>query len=187
MSCASEVRVAPMDVTWAGSSIGITQGDIEFPISEDAVDVTAHQFGTTVLTQIRTGRPLQEVTIVLLDTSPERLKQVFGPANFVGQASGATGAETVLGFGTSKDFTNVTNQAEKLVLHPRNLPENDRSEDWAAWLAYPVPTSITFSGENPTVAEVTFRLFPDCDKAPEFRQYVYGDHLNGNFAAIKTP
>ena len=77
MSCASEVRVTPMDVYWAGSSIGITQGDIEFPISEDSVDVQAHQFGTTVLTQIRTGRPLQVVTITLLETSPERLKQVF--------------------------------------------------------------------------------------------------------------
>lgn len=185
MACASEVRVTPMDVSWSGSSIGITQGDIEFPISEDQVDVTAHQFGTTVLTQIRTGRPLQEITITLLDTSPARLKQVFGPANYVGQASGATGSATVLGFGTSKDFLNVTAQAAKLVLHPRNKAANDRSEDWAAWKAYPVPTSITFSGENAATAEVTFRLFLDCDKAPEFGMYVYGDHLNGNFAAVK--
>lgn len=186
MSCATEVRVTPMDVTWSGSSIGITQGDIEFPISEDQVDVTAHQFGTTVLTQIRTGRPLQEITITLLDTSPTRLKQIFGPANYVGQASAATGVATVLGFGTSKDFLNVTAQAAKLVLHPRNKAASDRSEDWAAWKAYPVPTSITFSGESASTAEVTFRLFLDCTKAKEFGMYVYGDHLNGNFAAVKV-
>jgi hypothetical protein len=185
MSCADNVKVIPMEVSWSGSAIGLTDGDIEFTIEEQLVDVTAHSEGTNVLTAIRTGKSA-EISVTLKEVTPVRLKQMFGAAGFVGQASGASGTDTVLGFGNSKDFTQVTAQAAKLILHPANKVSSDRSEDIAAWKAYPVPGSITFSGENPATASVTFRIFPDCTKADQFRLFVYGDHLNGNFAGIDT-
>jgi hypothetical protein len=185
MSCADNVKVIPMEVSWSSSAIGLTDGDIEFTIEEQLVDITAHSEGTNILTAIRTGKSA-EVAITLKEVSPVRLKQIFGAAGFVGQASGASGSDTVLGMGNSKDFTQVTAQAAKLVLHPANKASNDRSEDIAAWKAYPVPGSITFSGENPALASVTFRIFPDCAKADAFRLFVYGDHLNGDFAATGT-
>ena len=185
MSCADNVKVIPMEVSWAGSSIGLTDGDIEYTIEEQVVDVTAHSEGTNVLTSIRTGK-MAEVAITLKEVTPTRLKQIFGAAGFVGQASGASGADTVLGMGNSKDFTQVTAQAQKLVLHPANKAATDRSEDVAAWKAYPLPGSITYSGENPALASVTFKIYPDCTKADAFRLFVIGDHLNGNFAATGT-
>lgn len=185
MTCATNVKVIPMEVSWSGSSIGLTDGDIEFTIEEQTVDVTAHSEGTNILTAIRTGKSA-EVAITLKEVTPTRLKQVFGAAGYVGQASGASGADTVLGFGNSKDFTQVTTQAAKLILHPANKAASDRSEDLAAWKAYPLPESITFSGENPATAQVTFKIYPDCAKADQFRLFVYGDHLNGNFAAIDS-
>lgn len=185
MSCADNVKVIPMEVSWSGSSIGLTDGDIEFTIEEQTVDVTAHSEGTNVLTAIRTGKSA-EVAITLKEVSAVRLKQIFGAAGYVGQASGASGTDTVLGFGNSKDFTQVTAQAAKLVLHPTQNAVANRAEDIAAWKAYPLPGSITFSGENPATASVTFKIYPDCTKADEFRLFVYGDHLNGDFSAIDT-
>jgi len=182
MSCAEDVKVIPIAVTWNGSSIGLTEGDFELTQEEQVVDITAHSEGTNVLTSIRTGKSA-EISLTLKEVSPTRIKQMFGPAGFVGQASGASGSDTVLGIGNSKDFTQVTAQAAKLVLHPVTKAANDRSEDWAAWKAYPMPGSITFSGENNATMEVTFKIYPDCAKADPFRLYVYGDHLNGDFSA----
>ncbi len=181
MGTISAIKVKPMEITWGGSAMGFTDGDIEFTTEEQVVDVTAHQEGTNVLTSIRTGKSA-ELSLTIKETSVEMTQFLFGQAGYVGSASGGAGA--VVGWGRSKDFTQVTVEAQKLVLHPLGNAAANKAEDICAWKAYPVLESAAFSGENPATITLTFKIYPDTTKADQFRLFVIGDHSSGNFATV---
>jgi len=181
MGTVANIEVKPYNVTWSGSALGFTDGDLELSFSEDLVDVTAHSEGTNILSAIRTGKNF-EVEIVLKETNTANLKLMLGAAGTLDNASGATGE--VIGWGSAKDFTQVLAQAGKLVFHPVTAAANDYNRDVAFWKAYPVPGSLVFSGENPNTYSVTFRCFPDSTKATAFRIGIIGNHVTGNFASV---
>lgn len=182
MATVTNINVKPMQVEWAGSALGFTDGDLEFTTEEQLVDITAHEEGTNVLTAIRTGK-MAEISVVLKETNTALVQYIFQQGGALATASGA--ASAVIGWGSNKDFTQVTAQAGKLVLHPKTLAASNKSQDIAAWKAYPVPGSLSFSGENPALINVTFRIFPDLTKADEFRLFVIGDHTDGDFTATE--
>lgn len=158
----------------SAASIGFTDGDIEISQPEDLVDVPAHEVGTNVLTQIRTGKQVQ-VTINFKETSKAQLTKLLrkaGGASFT--PTGASGTE-LTGIGTYKDFTQTLTQADKLVLHPVKLSSSDNSRDWTFHLAYPILDSITFSGENVLTIPVTFKCYPKTTLNDRVEYYAYGD------------
>lgn len=181
MGTVTNIKVQPMVVTWGGSALGFIDGDLDFTVEEQVVDVTAHEEGTNVLTAIRTGKSAT-IAMTLKETNTSLVQYIFGQGGTVDNASGATG--NVLGWGSAKDFTQVTTQANKLVLHPKVNAANNRAEDIAAWKAYPMPESFLFSGENPSTISVSFMIYPDLTKATAFRLFVIGDHATGNFASV---
>jgi hypothetical protein len=168
MGTVTNIKVQPMDVTWAGSAMGFLDGDVEVTVEEQTVDVTAHQEGTNVLSSIRTGKSL-ELALTLKETPSAMVQALFTEG---GAASGTSAA----GWGSSKDFTHVLSQAGKLVLHPVVNASNNYNEDICAWKAYPMIESFTFSGENPSTIKLTFKVFPDTTRAAGFRLFVVGDH-----------
>ena len=87
------------------------------------------------------------------------------------------GYSAVYGWGMSKDFTGMLTQAAKLVLHPVVLASTDLVRDFAFWKAYPMPESITFSGEDPQLVSLTWKIFPDLSRPEEIRYFVRGSHL----------
>ncbi len=87
------------------------------------------------------------------------------------------GYSAVYGWGTSKDFTAVTTQAAKLIMHPVVLASTDLSRDLAFWLAYPMPDSIVYSGEDPQSVSVKFKIFPDLSRPTTSSWFVRGSHL----------
>lgn len=182
MATVTNIKVQPMQVEWAGSALGFVDGDLEFSTTEDLVDITAHEEGTNILTAIRTGKSA-EISVALKETNTALVQYIFQQGGALATASGA--ASATIGWGSNKDFTQVTTQAGKLVLHPKTKAASDLSEDIAAWKAYPVPESFSFSGENPSLINVTFRIFPDLAKADEFRLFVIGDHTDGDFSATE--
>jgi hypothetical protein len=177
----TNVKVQPMEVSWAGSALGLTDGDIEITLTENAVDITAHQEGTNVLSSIRTGKSA-ELSIAIKETHTANVRYLLKQAGAEDTPSGATG-NTVVAWGNHKDFTQTLSQAGKLILHPAANASSNRAEDWAFWKAYPMPESFSFSGENPSILNVTFKIFPDTAKADQFRLFVIGDHLTGDFSA----
>jgi len=183
MSNVANIKVQPMNITWGGSALGFTDGDLEVAFAEDLVDVTAHQEGTNIMSAIRTGKSV-EIAVTLKETSAAGIKYIMGAAATVDNASGVAASATIVGWGSAKDFTQVLSQAGKLVLHPVVNASNDYSEDLAFWKAYPVPGSFSFSGENPSTLSVTFRCFPDTTKATAWRLGVIGNHITGNFSAV---
>jgi hypothetical protein len=181
MGVVTNIKVKPMELSWGGSALGFTEGDLELTLTEDAVDVTAHQEGTNILSAIRTGKNV-ELSVSLKETNKALVDSILSQSGAVVTASGSSSA--VVAWGGSKDFTHVLTESKKLVMHPVAKASGDLTEDVAAWLAYPMPESISFSGENPSLLNVTFKIFPDASKAKSARLLVFGNHLSGNFASV---
>lgn len=113
------------------------------------------------------------------------ITQATGGAVAAGSTAGNTGftytvttpgSSTLSGWGKTKDFQGMLADSAKLVLHPVVKDDADFTEDFAFWKAYPMLNSITKSGENPQMAEITFKVFPDSAQADEVRLFAYGDH-----------
>jgi hypothetical protein len=183
MGTVANIKVQPMEVTWAGSAMGFTDGDIELAIEEQVVDVTAHQEGTNVLSGIRTGKSA-EISLTIKETNPAMVQYLFQQGGLYDTASG--GSVDVIGWGSNKDFTQVLSQAGKLVLHPVVNAANNLAEDIAAWKAYPMLETFSFSAENPSTIQLTFKIYPDMAKADGFRLFVIGDSTTGDFSAVAT-
>jgi hypothetical protein len=86
------------------------------------------------------------------------------------------GVSQLYGWGKSKDFSSMADDAAKLVLHPIANASTNYAEDIAFWKAYPMLGSIKQSGENPQTASVSFKIFPDMAKPDATRLFVFGDH-----------
>lgn len=164
-------------VTTEGDSaadIGFVDGDMELSITEDLVDITAHEMGTNVLSQIRTGKQV-EVTLTFKETSASQMQKILRAAGGGSYTpTGANGTE-VTGHGTYLDFTQTLTQAKKLVLHPKVLGSGDKSRDYTFHYAYPQLDSIPFSGENIHMVPVTFKCYPKTSLNDRVEYYSFGD------------
>ena len=159
--------------------LGYCDGDIELALDESLNDITAHQTGVDILTSLRQGKTA-EITAVLKEVDIDNLKLVLKQAGELYTPSGGT---EVAGWGTSTNSENIIGKAGKLVLHPVQngdyfdtspVPTLDR--DWAFWKAHMKPDSITFSGENPMLVNVTFKCYTDDRKTEEVNLFLVGDH-----------
>lgn len=167
----SNIKIKPCTVTWNSIDLGYTDGEIEVSFEEKLKEIMAHQEGENVLTAIRTGHGV-EVTVTLKESAVAVLKNLFDAAS--GSPTPGAGTE-VLGWGSAKDFTPVTAEAQKLVLHPIANGAS-LAEDMAFWKAYPMIQSLNLSGESETLIPVTFKIFPDLAKESTVRLMCIGDH-----------
>ena len=162
--------------TWGNTSanIGFIAGDIAVAIEEQMADITAHESGTNVLSQIRTGKSV-ELTVTFKETSVAQLRKIFALHSGQSLTPAGANATEVFGWGQSRDFTQTLSQAAKLTLHPVVLGASDLSRDWTFWKAYPMLDSLTFSGENVHEIPVTFKVYPDSTKNSRIRYFAMGD------------
>lgn len=161
-------------VTTVGAKLaGFTDGDVELSVDEQMVDVTAHQTGTNVLSRIRTGLVIEDVTIAFKETSVAQMRDYITQ---MGASMTPSGGTEAFGIGTSKQFTQVLDQAEKLVMHPVVLAAGTLTRDWAFWKAYPKLDSVSHSAENPMMVNVSFQVYPDYTKDARVRYCVFGNH-----------
>lgn len=288
----SNIRVEPVQVFWDEDDLGFCDGDISIELTEDMVDITAHQEGTNVIDRIITGHSA-EATLTLKETSAAQIAVLLkagGAAataaaevtniTFVADSAGslnnkyfflatggsavhthyvwfninsagtdpglsgltavavagatgataatladaaataidalagfiATDASGVLtvtnaatggahdaedgptgsstgftfdvttqgtgatsGWGSAKDFAAISSYAKKLRLHPVTQAATTYTRDLTFFKAYPLPGSITYSGENPLMVEVTFKIIPDLERADQNRLFAYGE------------
>lgn len=151
--------------------LGILDGNVEPTFTEDLLPVQGHQFGTSILAQLRQGNNA-EVTLVLKESTQSLYKEVFG----AGGDTFTPGAGTELyGWGDSKQGGNTLVNSRRLRFHPVSKDAADRSEDLTFWLAYPNPDTIVFSGEDFNTLSVTFTTFLDLGKPRAIRRFAFGD------------
>lgn len=162
-------------------NLGFTDGDIAPKFEVNALEIKAHQTGPTILTKIVQGKSVS-LELDLLETTDVNWNLVFGQTGKVGTPTGGT--VDVVGWGTGQNGLNLISKAGKLVLHPYNLADSDRSKDLAIWLASLVPSDVTWSGENPTKMKVSLTAYFDSSRQTDYNIFVRGDHLQtGNFKA----
>ncbi|MEM4359732.1 MAG: hypothetical protein QXT45_04330 [Candidatus Bilamarchaeaceae archaeon] len=158
--------------------IGLTE-DFELGLQTSLVDVTASQFGATVLERLRNGMNIESISVNMKEVVVSKMKAIMEPhyPEFT-----PTGGTPVQGIGNSKDFSNVSRDSGKLVIHPMRLPESDRTEDFAFWRACPLLTGLNFSGESEQMMTVEFSILPDWLLDRAVAHGVFGDHEQ-NFLA----
>lgn len=152
--------------------LGLLQGNVESTFEEQILDITAHQNGTTVISALRQGVSA-EISLTMQETIIAKLRELF--ANTGGGAHTPSGGTEVFGWGTSRQGDNVIPQSRRLNLHPVNAGA-DLSRDLTFWKAYPQPDSLTFSGEEAKVLEVTWNIFNDESKKAEVSFFCFGDY-----------
>lgn len=153
--------------------LGLTEGDIEVTFEETLLSVTAHQTGVTPLADLRQG-VVSEVALTMKEASPEKLKEIFAKA--AGGTYTPLGGTELFGWGTSRQGLSTIVQARRLVMHPVALAASNHVRDLCFWKAYPMPESLVFSGENPQVVSLTFKIYLDDSKPEAIKQWAYGDY-----------
>jgi len=155
--------------------LGYCDGNIEPSHEENMVDVTAHQTGSQVLSQIHTGNKVG-VTITLKETSVSQLRKILLAEgnSLIPDGTGVSSTE-VMGFGTAQQYKQTLGRARKLKLHPVVLASSNLSRDLTFWKAFPKLPSINYSGEDIQVLPVEFMIYPDYTKDSRINMCVFGD------------
>ena len=158
------------------TELGYIDGNVEVGLNEQLFDITAHQTGTQLLGQLRTGVTPGPITLSLKETVAEKLKSLMDGIGVDYTPSGGTEVKAVGALAGSKQFQNVVADAGKLVLHPTKNALDNYADDFAFWVAYPKLNNLVFSGEENRMIEVEFSIFLDQSKVNEASVFVYGDH-----------
>lgn len=154
-----------------GGDLGRTKEGIEVSFEATTFDVTSNQTGTLLLDQIIQGTSaslsasFQELTI-------ERLTSIIG--NGFGDSL-TVGSDTLIGFGTSKNFQSSFDSAGKLILHPIRLPASDRSRDVVFHKTLPLPESINYDGTDSQALSASFTALQDDSKNAAISIFSIGD------------
>lgn len=151
--------------------LGLLDGDISTSFDETTYEVFAHQYGTTLLADLRQGVSV-EVSLTLQESDSAKLKAVFARA--AGGTHTPLAGTELWGWGTSKLGTSTVVQSRRLVLKPVNAV--DESETLCFWKAYAKPDSLVISGENPQTVSVTFKIYRDEGKPNAISYFSYGDY-----------
>ena len=172
----SEIRLEPMEVTFkpagAGSytDLGATDGGVEISVSTDTSEITADQFGSMRLGDIITAVNV-EITLTLKEVSTVNMGLIFGDS--VGGKHTPSGGTEVIGMGSEALFRNLESKAGPLRLVPVGGTANARS--LVIHKAYPLPDSISFSGDDESVLSVTFRGIRDTAQDSTVDLWAWGD------------
>lgn len=159
----------------AAVDLGYCDGNIEATHEEQYVDVTAHQTGTQVLSQIHTGNSVT-VTLNLKESTINQIRKILTAEGntLIPDGTGLTSSE-VMGYGTDRQFKQTLGRARKLILHPTVLPASNKSRDLTCWKAFPKLSGLSFSGDSILLLPVEFMVYPDYTKAPQVNMCVIGD------------
>lgn len=155
--------------TGASTYLGLLEGNVEPGFSETTKEITAHQFGTNILTELRQGNAA-DVTLALKEVTTAIYEAIIlaGGGEFT-----PSGGTKLVGWGDNKQGKNTIVDARKLRLHPVNETNNLR--DLTFWLAYPKMDSIVYSGEDEQLLNVTFTTYLDESKPEGIRRFALGD------------
>lgn len=152
--------------------LGLLDGDVEVSPTEEIFPVVSHQTGVTETAALRQGNNA-EITTVLQETQSSKLKEFYGKAT--GGTFTPSGGTELFGQGSSRIGTNVLIEARRLKLAPVTPVESESKETLTFWKAYPLPDSITYSGENPRLLNVTWRVFNDSARDSAISLFAFGD------------
>lgn len=167
-----DATLAPVTVIRKGKNmdLGFLQGNIEPNFSPANLVIQAHQTGVTPLASLNQGFEEISCETVLLETTKANLKEFF---KIYGGSVTPGGGTEVIGAGTFVQGNNLLSEAARLVFKPVNAV--DDVNNYNIMLAVPIPSTITFSGEDPKTLTVTWQGFVDLEFNTKLNAVSIGD------------
>lgn len=152
--------------------LGLVEGEPSPAATPSSTEITAHQTGVTVISDLKTGVSENTVEINLLETTRSQLKEFY--KIWGGAFTPGAGTE-VFGMGTSDIGKNMLIEGARLEMVPVSSLGSELSYQYNVMLTVPIPGSLVFSGENPRVLTVTFKGYPDLTKDSRVDSVLIGD------------
>ncbi|SCY88468.1 hypothetical protein [Alkaliphilus peptidifermentans] len=145
------VYIGCQKIKYGGIDLGHTDGGCEFTYTPEYTDILVDAYGTTVADKVLTGEAVT-VKVPLAEFTLERLKSAIPSGTLAGD---------VLKIGSSPG-KRLSTQAQELVLHPMDKPDEDKSLDIKLHKAVIVNEIILpFRADEKTVYEVEFLALVD--------------------------
>ena len=156
-----------------GGSLGSTaQGGSTLNMEATSVDLVSDQTGSIVLGQVYTGSTAS-IDMSLIEMTQERWETIVG--SVTGDIYTPAAGTRLVGYGESRLYQNLFDLGGKLILHPIRLPASDRSFDVIFFRSAPLPSTISYSGQDIQGMEVTFTAYNDNSKPSEISLFAQGD------------
>ncbi len=167
-SGAENIRLGTCNISYGGVDLGLTIGGVEVTVGTTTHETKVDQFGESIVEERITGRNVS-AKVPMAETTIENLASIMPGATLVVKAGDPTKKKVVVKTGIGISLIGL---AKELVLHPVNLPVNDKSEDFVIPLAA-TPGAISFSYKTETerVYNADFKGYPASDGV----LFIYGD------------
>lgn len=148
--------MGPCNVSFKETDLGLTKGGVSVEIATDVTEVTADQFGDTVINEYIKGRKVT-VKVPLAENDLTKLTAVTPGATLVG----TTTKKMVVNSATGLSLRSL---AGALILHPKNRDTADKSRDLVVPLAIAKgDISFSYKHDDQKVFEVTFTGYVNLD------------------------
>lgn len=152
------LEMGPCNVTFKTVDLGLTKGGVEVEFATEVSNITADQFGETILDQVINGRAVK-ARVPMAENDIEKLATAFPGVTLVEGAGGAMKLVVNSAVGTS-----LRTLAGELVLHPKNRAANDKSRDVTIPLAMAKgDMSFSFLSNEQRVYTLEFEGYADLD------------------------
>lgn len=153
--------MGPCTATYKGSDLGLTKGGVEVEFSTETADITADQFGDTILDRVIKGRAVK-VKVPMAENDLAKLATVVPGSTLVG----TTTKKLVIKNGVG---TSLRALAGPLVLHPVAFAATNKSKDVTIALAtVKGDFSFAFKHDDQKVFAVEFEGFVNMDTSELF-------------------
>lgn len=154
----NNIQLGACLVTFSGDDLGFTKGGVEVTLATTSYKITVDQFGGTEVNEYITGRTAM-VKVPLAETSLDRL-QVAIPGSLI--ITDATTPSKKKLQGLTSIGTSLRTLADELILHPKPLPSNDKTQDFILPTASPKgDLTFSFKHDEERVYNVEFTGYPD--------------------------
>jgi hypothetical protein len=153
--------------------VGYMDGDVEISgLSQEMLEVTAHQTGVTSLAQLLTSAGKPEISANLKEVISEVWQKLrrYSSGTYLPQASGST---PIVGNGTAGLFKAMKNA--RVILHPVSKDFADHTADLALWKCNVDLDTVTYSGENILTLPIKIMANNDSSKPAAVSMFQYGD------------
>lgn len=113
------IELGPCNVTFGGTDLGLTKGGVEVEFSTEVAQITADQFGDTILDDVIRGRNVM-VRVPMTERDLEKLAAVFPETTLVG----STTKRLVFNDGVG---TSLRALADELILKPKGAGDDTKN------------------------------------------------------------
>lgn len=163
------VGLGPCRITYGGEDLGSTKDGTTLTYTPEVFEMTADEFGNTPYDAVLIGEVVTVTTNLLMSTFTQL--QAAMPAGTL--VTGADSKKKLTFGGATKRLAAL---AKELVLHPLELPDEDKSADVTIWKAIAwgnVELAYNLNGER--VVPVEFHALLDTSKPKGEMLFVIGD------------